>query len=60
MIAADIDTDDISNLPQEMHNALLAAYDMDSANVDDNIMHDISGNGHVANMMNFASEMLRY
>lgn len=54
MIAADIDTDDISNLPQEMHNALLAAYDMDSANVDDNIMHDISGNGHVANMMNFA------
>lgn len=54
MIAADIDTDDISNLPQEMHNALLAAYDMDSSNVDDNIMHDISGNGHVANMMNFA------
>ena len=54
MIAADIDTDDISNLPQEMHNALLAAYDMDLANVDDNIMHDISGNGHVANMMNFA------
>lgn len=54
MIAVDIDTDDISNLPQEMHNALLAAYDMDSANVDDNIMHDISGNGHVANMMNFA------
>lgn len=54
MIAADIDTDDISNLPQEMHNALLAAFDMDSANVDDNIMHDISGNGHVANMMNFA------
>ena len=54
MIAADIDTDDISNLPQEMHNALLAAYDMDSANVDDNTMHDISGNGHVANMMNFA------
>ena len=54
MIAADIDTDDISNLPQEMHNALLTAYDMDSANVDDNIMHDISGNGHVANMMNFA------
>ena len=54
MIAADIDTDDISNLPQEMHNALLAAYDMDSANVDDNIMHDISGNGHVANMINFA------
>lgn len=54
MIAADIDTDDISNLPQEMHNALLAAYDMDSANVDDNIMHDISGNGHVANMVNFA------
>ena len=54
MIAADIDKDDISNLPQEMHNALLAAYDMDSANVDDNIMHDISGNGHVANMMNFA------
>ena len=54
MIAADSDTDDISNLPQEMHNALLAAYDMDSANVDDNIMHDISGNGHVANMMNFA------
>lgn len=54
MIAADIDTDDISNLPQELHNALLAAYDMDSANVDDNIMHDISGNGHVANMMNFA------
>lgn len=54
MIAADIDTDDISNLPQEMHNALLAAYDMDSANVDDNIMLDISGNGHVANMMNFA------
>lgn len=54
MIAADIDTDDISNIPQEMHNALLAAYDMDSANVDDNIMHDISGNGHVANMMNFA------
>lgn len=54
MIAVDIDTDDISNLPQEMHNALLAAYDMDSANVDDNTMHDISGNGHVANMMNFA------
>lgn len=54
MIAADIDTDDISNLPQEMHNALLAAYYMDSANVDDNIMHDISGNGHVANMINFA------
>ena len=54
MIAVDIDTDDISNLPQEMHNALLAAYDMDSTNVDDNIMHDISGNGHVANMMNFA------
>lgn len=54
MIAVDIDTDDISNLPQEMHNALLAAYDMDSANVDDNIMHDISGNGHVANMVNFA------
>lgn len=54
MIAADIDTDDISNLPQIMNDALLAAYDMDSANVDDNIMHDISGNGHVANMMNFA------
>ena len=54
MIAADIDTDDISNLPQELHNAQLAAYDIDSSNVDDNIMHDISGNGHVANMMNFA------
>lgn len=54
MIAVDIDTDDISNLPQDMHDALLAAYDMDSANVDDNMMNDISGNGHVASMVNFA------
>lgn len=54
MIAVDIDNDDISNLPQDMHDALLAAYDMDSANVDDNMMNDISGNGHVASMVNFA------
>ncbi|MGN0032808.1 MAG: exo-alpha-sialidase [Candidatus Limimorpha sp.] len=54
MITDDLNTDEISTLPQNMRDALLAAYDMDNMNVENNKMADISGNGHLADMVNFA------
>ena len=44
---------DIAELSAEMQANLLAAYDFTTANVTNNQLADISGNGHVADLMNF-------
>ena len=44
---------DIAELSAEMQANLLAAYDFSMANVTNNQLADISGNGHVADLMNF-------
>ena len=44
---------DIAELSAEMQANLLAAYDFSTANVTNNQLADISGNGHVADLMNF-------
>lgn len=52
-IAVDLNNSDLGNLTTAMQNSLLAAYDFSTENINNNLMADLSGNGHHGQMMNF-------
>ena len=52
-IMTDYYNSDITELSAEMQANLLAAYDFSTANITNNQLADISGNGHTADLVNF-------
>ena len=52
-IAVDLNNSNLGDLTTAMQNSLLAAYDFSTENINNNLMADLSGNGHHGQMMNF-------
>ena len=52
-ISVDMSADDLYDLHPGMANYLKAAYDFSTAWIDDNMLADLSGHGHNAQMVNF-------
>ena len=52
-IGIDLNNSDLNNLSSAMQNSLLAAYDLSAENITANLLADLSGHGHDAQMVNF-------
>ena len=53
-IGVDLNNSELGNLTQTMQDNLLAAYDFSTANVNGNLLADLSGHGHAGQMVNFS------
>ena len=52
-IGTDLNNSDLGSLTQTMLDNLLAAYDFSTANINGNMLADLSGHGHEGQMVNF-------
>ena len=52
-IGTDLNNSDLGSLTQTMQDNLLAAYDFTTANINGNMLADLSGHGHEGQMVNF-------
>ena len=53
-IGIDLNNSELGSLTQTMQDNLLAAYDFSTANINDNMLADLSGHGHDGQMVNFS------
>ena len=53
-IGVDLSNSELGNLTQTMQDNLLAAYDFSTANINGNLLSDLSGHGHAGQMVNFS------
>ena len=52
-ICIDLNNSDLGSLTQTMQDNILAAYDFSTANINGNMLADLSGHGHEGQMVNF-------